>query len=303
VATAQTESARAAGLTKHPSPKRLVSSTRFAARSIALMVLVNDPGDGVTSTVLSNHAEWNGWTITGRRVPVLSVDRRCRHDVFDREKLAAGNSRGQIFMQVLRRAADSLWAGVVPLRAAKFDLSTLRILGVLQRIAICYAIAAAIYLTTGVRGQINLDRVPARRRSGLIMTFAPVPGIGSGYLDVERNFAHYVDSMTLGHHNYHRTKTWDPEGHRQHTACYRHSLAGHPGRNVAALEARAGGAHHLDVRRRKPAHRGRPDLRHLAADQQEDLDQLFRTVHGGPGFRDAGPSWPGSWTAWVIAAL
>jgi predicted acyltransferase len=29
---------------------------------------------------------------------------------------------------------------------------------------------------------------------------------------VERNFAHYVDNLVLGHHNYARTKTWDPEG-------------------------------------------------------------------------------------------
>jgi len=55
-------------------------------------------------------------------------------------------------------------------RCRKFDLSTLRILGVLQRIAICYAIAAAIYLTTGVRGQI-IWIVSLLAAFWLIMTF------------------------------------------------------------------------------------------------------------------------------------
>ena len=44
------------------------------------------------------------------------------------------------------------------------------------------------------------------------MTLIPVPGYGAGHLDVQGNFAHYVDAMVLGRHNYHSTKTWDPEG-------------------------------------------------------------------------------------------
>jgi predicted acyltransferase len=46
----------------------------------------------------------------------------------------------------------------------------------------------------------------------VLMTFVPVPGFGPGRLDVEGNFAHYVDRIVLGTHNYHATKTWDPEG-------------------------------------------------------------------------------------------
>src|SRR5208283_3288299 len=33
-----------------------------------------------------------------------------------------------------------------------------------------------------------------------------------GRLDVEGNFAHYVDRVVLGSHNYEFPKTWDPEG-------------------------------------------------------------------------------------------
>lgn len=44
------------------------------------------------------------------------------------------------------------------------------------------------------------------------MFYAPVPGYGAGRLDIEGNFAHYVDRIILGAHNYAHTKTWDPEG-------------------------------------------------------------------------------------------
>jgi predicted acyltransferase len=46
----------------------------------------------------------------------------------------------------------------------------------------------------------------------LLMTLVPVPGYGPGRLDIDGNFAHYVDRIVLGAHNYHSTKTWDPEG-------------------------------------------------------------------------------------------
>ena len=92
-----------------------------------------------------------------------------------------------------------------------FNPTTQRILGVLQRIAICYLAASAIYLWCGVRGQIAwLAGLLAAY--WLVMTLAPVPGFDRGRLDVEGNFAHYVDRLVLGTHNYAHTHDWDPEG-------------------------------------------------------------------------------------------
>jgi len=287
VATAQTESARAAGLTKQPLAERLVSLDAFRGAIIALMVLVNDPGDGRNVYGSLNHAEWNGWTITDVVFPSFLWIVGVAMTFSMAKKLAAGNSRGQIFMQVLRRAAILYALGLFLYALPKFDLSTLRILGVLQRIAICYAIAAAIYLTTGVRGQI-IWIVSLLTAFWLIMIFAPVPGIGSGYLDVERNFAHYVDSIILGHHNYHRTKTWDPEGIVSTLPAIATALlgilAGTLLRTKRALAERTTWmfvAGNLLIAASLIC-----DI--LAADQQEDLDQLVRAVHGGPRFRDAG---------------
>jgi predicted acyltransferase len=87
----------------------------------------------------------------------------------------------------------------------------MRVLGVLQRLAICYLIASAIYLTSGIRAQI-IWIVALLSSYWAIMAMAEVPGCGAGSLDVECNFAHYIDRMVLGAHNYASTKTWDPEG-------------------------------------------------------------------------------------------
>jgi predicted acyltransferase len=126
-------------------------------------------------------------------------------------RLARGGSRAVLFRQAARRSGILFVLGVLVYVYPAFDLSTQRILGVLQRIAICYLAATAIYLTTRLRGQI-VWIVSLMAVYWLLMAFAPVPGYGAGRLDVEGNFAHYIDRIVLGSHNYLWTKTWDPEG-------------------------------------------------------------------------------------------
>lgn len=178
---------------------------------MALMILVNTPGDGRTTYWPLQHAEWDGWTPTDVVFPsflwivgvamTLSMGRR----------IAAGVKRSSLLLQSARRAAILYVLGLVVYAYPQFDLSTQRFLGVLQRIAICYLIAAAIYLSTGLRGQV-LWIAGLLAAYWMLMTLVPVPGYGPGRLDVAGNFAHYVDRIVLGAHNYASTKTWDPEG-------------------------------------------------------------------------------------------
>ena len=190
---------------------RLVSLDAFRGATMAFMILVNTPGDGNHTYWPLEHAKWHGWTPTDVVFPsflwivgvamTLSLGRR----------LARGDSRASLFRQAARRATILFALGVLVYVYPAFDLSTQRILGVLQRIAICYLAAAVIYLTTKLRGQI-VWIVSLMAVYWLLMEFVPVPGYGSGHLDVEGNFAHYVDRIVLGSHNYLQTKTWDPEG-------------------------------------------------------------------------------------------
>lgn len=191
--------------------ERLVSLDAFRGATMALMVLVNNAGDGQHVYWPLEHAEWNGWTPTDVVFPsflwivgvaiTLSLGRR----------IAAGASRSRIMAQTFRRAVILYVLGLLVYVYPAFDPSTQRLMGVLQRIAICYLIAVAIYLNTKVRGQI-IWLVSLLTGYWLMMKLIPVPGYGAGRLDVEGNLAHYVDRIVLGSHNYMWTKTWDPEG-------------------------------------------------------------------------------------------
>jgi predicted acyltransferase len=192
-------------------PGRLVSLDAFRGLTIAFMVLVNDAGDGRNTYAPLQHAEWNGWTPTDVVFPSFLWIAGVALTLSLSKRLAEGKSRGALFLQVLRRAAIIYALGLIVYAAPAFNLSTQRLLGVLQRIAICYLAAAAIYLTTKIRGQIAWI-VGLLTAYWLLMAFVPVPGYGAGRFDVEGNFAHYLDRIVLGAHNYRSTKTWDPEG-------------------------------------------------------------------------------------------
>jgi predicted acyltransferase len=194
-----------------PASSRLIALDAFRGLTIAFMVLVNDAGDGRHTYWPLDHAEWNGWTPTDVVFPSFVWIVGVAITLSLAKRLAAGVTRAVLMRQALRRALVIYVLGLIVYAAPAFDLSTQRLLGVLQRIAICYLVAAVIYLTTGVRGQI-IWLIGLLTTYWLLMAFAPVPEFGAGHLDVERNFAHYVDRIVLGAHNYHSTKTWDPEG-------------------------------------------------------------------------------------------
>ena len=120
------------------------------------------------------------------------------------KRLAAGESRSALLFAVLRRSAILFGLGVLLYAAPRFDLATFRILGVLQRLAICYLAAAAIFLYSGVRAQIAWA-------VGLLVLYSGLM-IGLGDWTMEGNFAHAVDRAVLGAHTYINRKTWDPEG-------------------------------------------------------------------------------------------
>jgi predicted acyltransferase len=194
-----------------PNSDRVASLDAFRGATIALMVLVNDPGDPRNVYPPLLHAQWNGWTATDVVFPSFMWIVGVAITIVIARRLAAGVSRTQIFRQAFRRAVILYVLGLTVYAWPNFDLSTQRLLGVLQRIAICYLIATAIYLTSNIRGQI-LWIVSLLGGYWLLMMLVPVPGFGAGHLDVDGNFAHYVDRAVLGAHNYQDTKTWDPEG-------------------------------------------------------------------------------------------
>lgn len=208
-----------ATVTKPESSEATVSSTQPATRlvaldalrgaTIALMVMVNNAG-GPKSYAPLNHSAWHGWTLTDTVFPTFLWIVGASITLSLGKRIAAGVPRSRLLGPIFRRAAILFVFGLAIYAFPEFHLSSFRILGVLQRIAICYLIGSLIYLYAGIRGQL-IWMFSLLTAYWLIMTLVPVPGYGVGRLDLEGNFAHYIDGLVLGHHNY-EGLGWDPEG-------------------------------------------------------------------------------------------
>jgi predicted acyltransferase len=190
---------------------RLVSLDAFRGATIAFMILVNTPGDGEHVYAPLQHAQWHGWTPTDVVFPSFLWIAGLAMTLSFTRRLEQGTSRWTLFIQMLRRAAILYGLGLVIYGFPYYDLGTLRLMGVLQRIAICTVAASAIWLSSGTRGRIAW-LVALLAGYWALMMLVPVPGYGAGRLDVEGNLAHYVDRLVLARHNYQHTGTWDPEG-------------------------------------------------------------------------------------------
>jgi predicted acyltransferase len=91
------------------------------------------------------------------------------------------------------------------------DFGTVRIPGVLQRIAVVYLIVSLLYWRTSLATQV-ITGVTVLLAYWAIMTLIPVPGIGEANLGKGTNLAAWLDHLLLPGHLWATSKTWDPEG-------------------------------------------------------------------------------------------
>jgi len=102
--------------------------------------------------------------------------------------------------------------GMIVIGLGHYHLGTLRIPGVLQRIAVVYALAALLFLHSTPRIQIGIAATLLLGYWAL-MTLVPVPGDGAPNLEPGTNLGAWLDRAILGtNHLWSQSKTWDPEG-------------------------------------------------------------------------------------------
>ncbi len=193
-------------------PGRMSSLDVMRGVTIAGMILVNNPGDWGAIYAPLEHAEWHGWTPTDLVFPFFLFIVGVSITLALSKRAEGAGSRRDLYWKIARRAlaifALGLFLGGLP----DFDLSTLRIPGVLQRIAVCYLVASVIFLNTGWRRQAAIAAALLLVYWAL-MRLVPVPGFGAGVLDSkEGNLAAYVDRAVLGRHVWKYAKVYDPEG-------------------------------------------------------------------------------------------
>jgi len=200
---------------------RWVGLDALRGLSIAAMILVNNPGDWGHVYAPLQHARWHGCTPTDLVFPTfLFVAGVAIVPALQRAR-SQGHAPSMLLPRILRRVVALLLFGwllsafpLVTFAEAKplFDpLLSLRVPGVLQRIGVCYGLAALLFLFTSPATQ---RRVLLGCLFGywLLITMVPVPGVGMPNLDEPMGTLQgYVDRAVFGDHIY-KVGQYDPEG-------------------------------------------------------------------------------------------
>jgi predicted acyltransferase len=203
---------------------RLASLDAFRGATIVGMILVNNPGTwgAVYGPLL--HAPWHGWTPTDLVFPFFLFIVGTAIVFAYRSRVARGEPRAPL---VRKAAVRALWLFGLGLMLAWFPFvevaggevsvrswERLRILGVLQRIALCYFAAVLFYLFASARVRawsVGLGLVAY----WLALVLIPVPGYGAGLLDTPHaTLSAWFDRLVLtpDHLWAGADRLWDPEG-------------------------------------------------------------------------------------------
>ncbi len=221
---------------------RLMSLDALRGLAIATMVLVNNPGSWKAVYPPLLHAEWHGFTPTDLVFPGflfvmgvamafslpkyirrnLRADRSERKGEIDREgetdlegechsPLQVDRFFTSIYWRILRRCLLLFALGLLLNGFYKYDWSTIRVMGVLQRISLTYLLTCLLVLKGSPRRQaIAAGAILLGYQVAL--QWLPVPGFGAGNLSAEGNFGAYIDRGVLGTQHLLKGGPFDPEG-------------------------------------------------------------------------------------------
>ena len=194
-----------------PAVGRLDALDVLRGLTVAGMLVVNTPGTWEHAYPQLLHAEWNGWTYTDTIFPFFLFIVGVSMEISFTRRSDSGTARADLLRHTAARGAAIFGIGLAlnALSYVLFHKEHLRISGVLQRIGVCFLAAGMIRLLLGRRGVFPAAVTLLLLYWGL-MTLVPVPGYGTGRLDVEGNLAAYVDRLVLGEHTW--KPGWDPEG-------------------------------------------------------------------------------------------
>ncbi len=178
----------------------------FRGVTVAAMVIVNNPGDWGAVYWPLLHAEWHGWTPTDLVFPFF---------LFIVGVSIGLGSKATSVPAILRRGAVIWGLGLFLAGFPFFRLATIRIPGVLARIAWCYVAAALLARALG--GDRDRTRsallVVVALLGGywILLTVVPFPGGSAGDLTAGKDIGAWLDRSLFGRHMW-RGGAYDPEG-------------------------------------------------------------------------------------------
>lgn len=190
---------------------RYLSLDVFRGMDVALMIIVNSPGNGDTSFGILKHAEWNGFTLTDLVFPTFLFVVGNAMSFSMRKYETMGN--GAFLRKVLKRFSIIFLLGFLMYWFPFFENGSLkpiaetRIFGVLQRIALCYLFASLLLHYFKTRTVIIFSALALVGYHILLVVFGDLTLTGNAVLK--------LDKLLIGDdHMYHGNGgvAFDPEG-------------------------------------------------------------------------------------------
>ena len=180
---------------------RLSSLDVFRGVTIAAMILVNMAGVAGEVYPPLAHADWHGCTPTDLVFPFFLFIVGVAMSFSFSKYTAANKPTSKIYWRIFRRAVILFALGLLlngfwNQGIWTFDLSNIRIMGVLQRISLTYLFASLAVLKLPPKGQWILAGV-LLIGYWLTMMYVPVPDYGAGVLTRIGNFGAYIDRLII----------------------------------------------------------------------------------------------------------
>jgi predicted acyltransferase len=201
--------------------RRLRSLDVFRGISVLGMILVNASDLGGDAYPWLRHAEWNGFGLADLVFPsflfivgaAMGLSLRVEPPP-PRADAGSVSHSSRTYLRILRRSLILFGLGLVANWAHSGSFEGMRIMGVLQRIALCYAFVAIVLLRVPRTGQYVIA-ASVLVAYWAALAFIAVPA-GSDATMFSMNLPSYVDRMLLGDaHLLHATpyaSQFDPEG-------------------------------------------------------------------------------------------
>ena len=128
----------------------------FRGATVAAMILVNNPGTWAHLYAPLAHADWHGWTLTDLVFPffLFAVGNALALTTSASQQVSDAEFRRRWLQRTLLIFGIGLLLNAWP-RVLWGDIDALRVMGVLQRIALCWAIAALVIRAGGVRAALG----------------------------------------------------------------------------------------------------------------------------------------------------
>jgi predicted acyltransferase len=116
--------------------------------------------------------------------------------VFSLSKIREAGGRGAAVRRIVRRTVLLYVLGILYYGGWKDGWESVRLLGVLQRLALCYGATALLFLYFRPRG-LAIWCVGILLGYWALMALVPVPGVGAGGFEEGANLANWVDAQYL----------------------------------------------------------------------------------------------------------